>query len=548
MSSAKKLQCHNIPLVIDGKAKIVKGVTKLTTCDDIINKFPKAGYPLAIFQTTNGIEKELSGKTKLMKVWRSHGSSKKARFVVKQSDGRKMRRMSMNIFGGRNSHKSLEPASGDKLKQVSDLAFYVQYQKSKLQKIANSCENSARRNMQKVKSTSSMDSMDAFLSKADHQKFGQFLDFCTGVTARHLGDTPKAKQTRPETPRTILDRAVIKNSLKTMKLGFKRTLASKLSFVSKTTSASTIKSTDTGYQSQASDMRSQASTKPRLPKHLDTGSIPLHSTPVTCPTKRKRDSADDAFDVTLTEPKTSKFDEVEGKSLLMERFMNDTTVCEANKSEQRSDRSKRKSQMNVYTSAPVLFRSQEEKCLYYWNQNCDSDSDSSCTEDDLNATAIDLDEAFVEHCDDVASFNELPEQTYRKMRRESAVSNLNKVDAFPKPLEDTCYHMELNQHNDFNYSFNCTFPEFSDTQDFSLDLSCSDSESDLSSLFDDDEYIKGVKDSDVYSFMRSRESLCMSEKARNLARDLEEKRSDVGSDEGLGSMASDSFTEQELYI
>ena len=548
MSSAKKLQCHNIPLVIDGKAKIVKGVTKFTTCDDIINKFPKAGYPLAIFQTTNGIEKELSGKTKLMKVWRSHGSSKKAMFVVKQSDGRKMRRMSMNIFGGRNSRKSLEPASGDKLKQVSDLAFYVQYQKSKLQKIANSGENSTRRNMQKVKSTSSMDSMDAFLSKADHQKFGQFLDFCTGVTARHLGDTPKAKQTRPETPRTIIDRAVIKNSLKTMKLGFKRTLTSKLSFVSKTTSASTIKSTDTGYQSQASDMRSQASTKPQLPPHIEPVSIPHHSTPVTCPFKRKRDSADDTFDVTLTEPKTPKFDEVEGKSLLMERFMNDTTVCEANKSEQRSDRSKRKGQMNVYASAPVLFRSQKEKCRYYWNQNCDSDNDSSCTDDDLNVTAIDLDEAFVEHCDDVvASFNDLPEQTYRKMRRESAVSNLNKVDSFPKPLEDTCYDMEQTKHNGFDYSFNCTFPEFSDSQDFSLDYSCSDSDSDPSSSFDDDYFI-GVKDSDVYSFMRSRESLCISDKARYLARDLEEKRSEVGSDEGLGSMASDSFTEQELYI
>ena len=544
MSSAKKLQCHNIPLVIDGKTKLVKGVTKFTTCDDIINKFPKAGYPLAIFQTTNGTEKELSGKTKLMKVWRSHGSSKKAMFVVKQSDGRKTRRMSMNIFGGRNSRKSLEPASGDKLKQVSDLAFYVQYQKSKLQKIAKSGENSARGNMQKVKSSSSMDSMDAFLSKADHQKFGQFLNFCSGVTAQHLSDTPKTKQIRPETPRTKFDRAVIKNSLKTMKLGFKRTLTSKLSFVSKTTSASTIKSTDTGYQSQASDMRSQASTKPQLPPHIEPVSIPHHSTSVTCPFKRKRDSADNTFDVTLTEPKAQKFDEVEGKSLLMERFMNDTTVCETNKGERHNDQSK--CRRSVYTSAPVLFRSQEEKCRYYWNQNCNSDGDFSCTDDDFNVTTIDLDEAFVEHCDDVASFNELPEQTYRKMRRESAVSNLNKVDAFPKPLEDTCYDIELNQHNDFNYSFNCTFPEFSDTQDFSLDYS--DSESDLSSSFDDDEYIRGIKDSDVYSFMRSRESLAINEKSRHLARDLEEKRSEAGSDEGLGSMTSDSFSEQELHI
>ena len=544
MSSAKKLQYQDIPLVIDGKAKIVKSVTKFTTCDDVISKLQKTEFPLAIFQTTNGIEKELSGKTKLLKIWRSHGSSKKAMFVVKQSEGRKTRRLSLNIFSGRNSRKSLEPASGDKLKQVSDLAFYVQYQKSKLKKMVNSGENSARKHMQKVKSTSSIDSMDAFLAKADHQKMEQFLDFCSDVTAHHLGGTPKVKQTQPETPRTKLDRAVIKDSQRTMMLGFKKTLASKLSFVSKTTSASTIKSTDTECQSQASGMRSQTSTKPQLPPLLDSDSIPLHSTPVTCPTKRKRDSADDTLDVTLTTSKASRFYEVEGKSLLMERFMNDTTICEANKSERHSDRSQDRS-INVYTSAPVLFRSQQEKCRFYWNQNCDSDSDS-CTDNESNVSVADLDEAFVEHCDDVDTFSDLSEPTSRKLRRESAMSNLNKFESCAKPFEDTCYDIEP-EHNGFNYSFNCSFPEFTDTQDFPMDYSCSESECDLSSSFEEEDF-RGVTDSDVCSFMRSRESLVTKEKCRDLARDCEEKRSEAGSDEGLGSMASDSFSEQEFFI
>ena len=554
MSSTTKLQCPNIPLVIDGKAKFVKGVTKDTTCDDIISKLPRAGYPRAIFQATNGTEKELAGKTKLMKVWRSYGSSKKAMFVVKQSEGRKTRRMSLNIFGARNSRKSLEPASGDKLKQVSDLAFYVQYQKSKLQKMANASENSARGNMKKVKSTASVDSMDAFLAKADHVKLGQFLDFCSGVTAQHLGDTPKVNHAKSATPQTKLDSAAISHSLKNMKLGFKRRLASKLSFVSKTTSASTIKtsastikSTDTGYQSQTSDMRSEASTtsKPQLPPNEDAAEIPLHSTPVTCTTKRKRDSADDTFDVTLTASKAPRFDEVEGKSLLMERFMNDTTVCEANKTVRRNNRDKSKS--SVYTSAPVLFRSQEEKCRYYWTQNCDSDSDSSCTDSDFNVTVTDLDAAFVEGFDDVSSFSDFAEMTPRKLRRESAVSNLNKADMFVKPFEDTCYDMEQTEQNNFDYSFNCSFPEFSDTQDFSLDYSCSDSEIDISCSFDDD-YFRKVKDSDIYSFMRSSKSLAILEKSRYLSCDLEEKQSEAGSDEGLGSMASDCLSEQELFI
>ena len=218
MSSVKGQQYHEIPIVIDGQAKILKSVTKFTTCNDVINKLPKTGSPLAIFQTINGEVKEMKGKTKLLKIWRSHGSSKKPVFVVKQSEGGKSRRLSLNIFGGRN-RRSLEPASNDKLKQVSDLAFYVQYQKSKLQKMATAGESSDHRYMQKVKSTSSMDSMDAFLDKADHEKMGQILDFCNIVTSRHLGDTPKVQQPEPETPRT---RPVIKDSLKTMRLGFKK--------------------------------------------------------------------------------------------------------------------------------------------------------------------------------------------------------------------------------------------------------------------------------------------------------------------------------------
>ena len=550
MSSAKGPQYHDIPIVIDGKAKILKSVTKFTTCDDVINKLPKTGAPLAVFQTANGEVKELKGKTNLLKIWRSHGSSKKSVFVVKQSEGGKTRRLSLNIFGGRNSRKSLEPESKDKLKQVSDLAFYLQYQKSKLQKMANSKESSDVRNMQKVKSTSSMDNMDAFLVKADHQKMGQFLNFCSDVTSRHLGGTPKLKQSETETPRTRLDRAIIKDSLKNTRLGFKKTLTSKLSFVSKTTSASTLKSTDTGYQSKASDMRRRASAKPQLPTTAllqDTDGMPRHSTPVTCSSKRgiKREIADETLDVTLTTPKILRFDENEGKSVLMERFMNDTTICESRKRGQHRA-SNQKVLRNMYTSEPVLFRSQEEKCRFYWNQSCDSDSDSSCCDDDSCISAQDLDEAFVEYCNDVDTFDDLSEPTPRKLRRESALSNLNRFEVCAKPFEDTCYDIEP-VNSGFNYSFNCAFPEFSDTQDFSIDYSCSETESDLSSSFEED-YFRGVKDSDFYSFMKSRESLASHEKSRYFARDCEEKQSEVGSDEGLGSMASDSFSDdQEVF-
>ena len=379
MSSVKGQQYHEIPIVIDGQAKILKSVTKFTTCNDVINKVPKTGSPVAVFQTINGEEKELKGKTKLLKIWRSHGSSKKSVFTVKQSEGGKSRRLSLNIFGGRN-RRSLEPASNDKLKQVSDLAFNGQYQKSKLQKMATAAESSNDRNMQKVNSTSSMDSMDAFLDKADHEKMGQILDFCNIVTSRHLGDTHTVKQSERETPHMIL-RPVIKDSLKTMRLGFKKTLKSTFSSTNKTASASTLKSADTGYQSVAGDMRDQTSVKPQTLRTVllqDVDGIQRHSTPVNSSSKRRNTC--ERTDVTLTAtPTVPIFDENEGKSVLMERFMNDTTVCEAGtyNGQTIGANQKFKGTRSVSSSQLVLFRSQEEKCRFYWNRNCDSDDDSS---------------------------------------------------------------------------------------------------------------------------------------------------------------------------
>ena len=555
MTSTKRIQYYNIPIQIDGKTKIVKSVTKSTTCNDVINKLPKTDAPLAVFQSVNGEVKELSGKTKFLKVWRSYGSAKKVTFIVKKSEGQKERRLSLNIFGARNSRKSIVPVSKDQVKQVSDLAFYIQYQKSKLQKMTTQ-EAPGHKTIQKIKSTSSVDSMDAFLAKADIQKMGQFLDFCSDVTASHLGGTPKQKP-EPEDKREKVSKYAIKDSLRTMKLGFKRTLTSKLSFASKTTSASTLKSTDTGYQSVGSDMRSGNSAESLPPKRRDyLNGIPLHSTPVTGAANRgmKRENADDTLDVTLTTPKAAKFDEEEGKSVLMRRFMADTTICEAKKrSREANGRGSDKTTRNMYGSAPVLFRSQEEKCRFYWNKNCDSDSDSSCSDVDSFDEAADLDEAFVEEVTEIYDeermclFNDITKPGPRKLRRESAVSNLNMFEFCPKTFESTYFDGET-ENNDFNYSFDCSFPEFSDSKDFSLDYSCSETESDTSNSFEDNYFTK-VKDDDFGSFMASKQSLVMSDISKFVVPDSEEKRSEVGSDEGVGSMASDTFSEEpEFFI
>ena len=464
MSSIKGQQYHEIPISIHGQEKVLKSVTKSTTCDDVINKLPKTGTPLAVFQTGNGEEKELKGKTKLLKVWRSCGSSMKSEFVVKPSEGRKSRRLSLNIglFGGRNRRKSEPEPKDDKVKQpqVSDLTFYLQQQKSKLQKLTTAEDTS---------------------------------------TSQVLRENPM-----------------------NTRLVFKKTLKSKFSSASKMASGSSLKSADTGYQSETSDMRSQTPVKSQPPRTVlleDVDGIPRHSTPVNLPSKRV---TRDRTDVTLTAtPTMPTFDENAGKSSLMERFMNDTMICESDSYTR--DRNQ-KGLRRVYSREPIRFRSQEEKCRFYWNQSCESDDDSSYCDGDSRISEVDLDEAFVETRDSMDIFD--VGQNSRKLRRESAVSNLNKFEVFGKEFDDICDGNEpLN--TGFNYSFDCSFPEFSDTQDFSLVYSGSETESDLSVSYDDD-YFRAVRDSDFYSFMKSRQSLTIHEKSRYCARDFGDKQSEVG--------------------
>ena len=552
MASAKKLQYHNVPFVIDGVSKIVKSVTKYTTCNDVITKLQKNGSPTAVFRVVNGEEKELPGKTKLLKVWRSHGSPRKAIFEVKASKGLKESRISLSLFGKRNSRASTESVSKDKLKQVTDLAFYVQYQKSKLQKMAACKGIQDQKGMHKMKSTSSMDSMDAFIAKADLQKMGQFLDFCSGVTASHLGETPKPRA-EPQSARTRINKEVIKDSLKTMKLGLKRTLTFKSSIASKTTSTSTIESSDTGYHSQTSGTPSNSPAESTLIKHhvntdTDLSNPPLHSTPITCRTGRglKRKSIDDTLDVTLTNSKVAKFDEEEGKSQLLMRFMADATLSEEYRTETNATKPAWNRQNSMakarHTRGPISFHTQKEKCHYYWNQTIgsESDSDSSCYEEDSYQSNPDLDEAFVEIAsqDRTRGVEEISAAFHRTLRRESALTNLNKYDICAKPFDDTV-DGEL-EDNGFSYSFNCTFPEFSQSQDYSVDYSCSDSDSDPSCSFED-AYSMGVKDNDFYSFMKSTSAL--RERSQFVGHACEEKHSEIGSDEGLGSMTNDSFSE-----
>jgi hypothetical protein len=130
-----------------------------------------------------------------------------------------------------------------------------------------------------------------------------------------------------------------------------------------------------------------------------------------------------------------------------------------------------------------IFSNQEEKCRFLWDQNCDSDSDSeSETSEQFRCHDI----AF--HAESTSNQVTTLPARHRTLRRESAVSNLNR---FSLISGDAGLDMSTDETG-FDYSFNCSFPKMDESQ-FSLDLSYS---------FDDSENETNASDHNVDSFVK----------------------------------------------
>ncbi|KAH3705248.1 hypothetical protein DPMN_080316 [Dreissena polymorpha] len=79
-----------IPFIIDGAARIMKSVSKTTTCSDVIAKLPNlqvpsSGYSCQLKVSRGNFRKRLS----CLKVWRAHAASKNVEFVIKRSEIKK---------------------------------------------------------------------------------------------------------------------------------------------------------------------------------------------------------------------------------------------------------------------------------------------------------------------------------------------------------------------------------------------------------------------------------------------------------------------------
>ena len=87
-----------IPIWVGGCEKWLTGLTRRTTCDDVIyallahNRNPNRGSDVdvqnyAVFESWRGIERQLSGRTKILKVWRTWGAeTRTVKFCLRKFD------------------------------------------------------------------------------------------------------------------------------------------------------------------------------------------------------------------------------------------------------------------------------------------------------------------------------------------------------------------------------------------------------------------------------------------------------------------------------
>jgi hypothetical protein len=590
MAVLKRIKRQEIPFILDGKT-IIKCVTKDTTCSDVINKLPNLETPLAVFESVDGIEKELTGKTKLLKVWRANGATRKVEFVIRKSQifSKDKQTSKQKLLSGVTKCKQSSAHSAqtkglskETLKQVSDLAFYVRYQKTKLQALdknfgANSGASEQNRLMKRMTSNASVNSMDAFLAKADLNEMAKFLTFCGDVATDKLNNGKQRKLSTPAET-NIHDKKVTRESLKSTKLGFKQKFTVKKT-VERTISAGTISSTDTGYHSIDSGCESLVKTssssigepKHHAPIHTNITDVPRHSTPIIAvrTQKRRADDFDTTFnaDNTLLSKNIEQMNEIQGKSVILQKFMADQPLSASTRHTGNDCDSPDVKRRRIGRYSTPAFGSQEDVCRFLWDNNCDSDSEC---ESDISEPCEDLDKAFnaggidstiyshtlrresavsdlkrISLASRVIDVNEVETEApeTKTLRRESAISNLNKFSLLSRDIGlDT-----LDDSNGFDYSFDCSFPRMEETksEDFSMDFSYDYDESDSESeaLCNEDDCMD--------SFMKTKSFIDVSGDATVCEFKNDMYKSCANSDEGLGSICSGSMTncqEPEMII
>ncbi|MES9884748.1 MAG: hypothetical protein ABW185_28210 [Sedimenticola sp.] len=217
-----------IRFVIGDLGTVFRTVTKTTTCDDVINSLPPQREQLAVYESLNGVEKELSGKTRILKVWRTHGVKSSVDFFIRKAD---------DFKGSRTSRTNLRAKLGALSRRLSRTNIRD------------------RGNKTGVTSTSSLCKSDSSLTNTDKKDLSRY----SSVDSRSISEQLQLQHSTRRPTLTEVTNAmsgnnarVVGDSLKTMILGFKKTTSS-----------------------NATTQRRQHSTSVS-----GTEDYPLHSTPV----------------------------------------------------------------------------------------------------------------------------------------------------------------------------------------------------------------------------------------------------------------------------
>ena len=515
MALRTRTKYQDIPFVIDGVAKIVKSVTSQTTCGDVINKLPKLSTPLAVFASVDGIEKELSSKTKLLKVWRAHTSSQKVVFVVRRSEkDSKLKKSNSRLFGDRprceqQSMISYQDRTKDKLRQFSS---FIKEKKQRINRRFSEGPSFLHSTLKPKKSSTNM--------ALESTRLSAVLDKSASSSCGHRTISRQSSRilnVKPRDPLTVM------NALNTKKLGLKTRFQTCNISSNERKSKGSLRSADTGYSSV--DARPTTHNSKRYQTQLldDTEDGPRHSTPVVQHTRKRRCSQ---LDTTVNE----EFEELRGKSMILKKFMEDQLVYGATTEEhcdadQETVENKRR-RTDFRLSLPA-FTTQEEKCRYLWNQYCDSESD--CSEDSFMNNST-MDRGFLESFDLGSTYMEklFTKQRRNKLRRDSAISNLTKFSLQRKEAEIP------EEDNIYDYSFDCSFQRMDESQviEFGADF-----HEQFDTKHDD-------SDCSVDSFMKTRSDLDDADNVINKKTD----DSITESDEGIGSSSGGSVANGQVHV
>lgn len=213
-----------IPVWFTGTQRWVTGLTKRTTCDDVIYALlyseqkheDERTDKYTIYERWRDVERPLQGRTKILKIWKAWGDEQKnvqltmrhvdefdeyGEFLRARRRHRRSKHRSRDGQGQRSKEIDHKHKSSDRLKSIDELAKTVIKQERKLYDLSHRLEGMDREiemyetNMHKTRIEANgtdyvqdaylkgchEDSMDEFLRKVDPENLEMYIEFCERV-------------------------------------------------------------------------------------------------------------------------------------------------------------------------------------------------------------------------------------------------------------------------------------------------------------------------------------------------------------------------------